>query len=179
MTIAQVKSDRCTGHYDPSSWVGEGWIGGLYLGAGRFIWGRFRHVDATARTCSFHPDQVGELSALRPGAQYPFIDGYWGESAELVLSERRQWQRTHLEPSDMARFPAPGGGWMATRYSQEIPTGGEVVSGGWDHEHCDICQQKIGCGGAPDGYFSPPDAWVCEECYTSFVAPRSLAFIEL
>lgn len=66
---------------------------------------------------------------------------------------------------------------MATRASPEAPRGEEVVAGGWDHEHCEICQKKIGCGGDSFGYLNPPDAWVCEKCYTSFVASRSLAFI--
>jgi hypothetical protein len=165
------------GCFDASSWVGEGWIAGLYLGGGRFLWGRFRDIDTAARTCSFYPDQAAEISALREGESYPFMDGYWGERAELVLDEKRHWQRTRFEPADMVRFPAAGGGWMATRMSPEAPRGGEVVLGGWDHEHCDICQKKIGRGGEAEGFFSLPDSWVCEECYFGFVALRSLAFV--
>ena len=77
----------------------------------------------------------------------------------------------------MVRYPAAGGGWMATQLSPEAPSGGEGVTGGWDHEHCEICHKKIGHGGEPVGLFSSPDAWVCEECYASFVVPRSLAFV--
>jgi hypothetical protein len=174
--VAAVHEDRCTGRFAPSPWIGEGWIAGLYLGGGRFLWGRFRGVDEAKRTASFYPNQVAELSALRLEDSYPFMDGYWGERAELVLNESRRWQPARFEPSDMVRFPAAGGGWMATRSSPAAPPGGEVVPGGWDHEHCEICQKKIGCGGEPDGFFSPPDSWVCEECYRSFIVPRSLAF---
>jgi len=179
LTIADVFADCCTGLYDPSPWVGEGWIGGIFLEGARFIWGRFRDVDATARRCSFYPDRAAELSALKSGGQYPFIDAYWGERAELVLDEGRRWQRTHFEPSDMVSFPLEDGSWLGRRSSPEAPSGGELVPGAWDHEHCRICQEKIGCGGVPDGFLSPPDAWVCEECYAGFVAPRSLAFISI
>jgi hypothetical protein len=174
--ILAVLKDRCTGRFDLSQWVGENWIAGLYLGGNRFLWGRFGDVDAERRTCSFVPDQLAELSALRRHEPYAFMDGYWGERAELVLDEGRSWQRTVFEPSDMVRFPGPGGTSMGTRYSAEAPVGGQVVPGGWDHEHCRICWQKIGCGGERAGYFSSPDAWVCQECYISFVVPRSLAF---
>jgi hypothetical protein len=174
-TVTAVDADRCTGRFDVSSWVGEGWIAGLYLGGGRFLWGRFRDIDMETRTCSFYPDQAVELSVLRPGESYAFMDGYWGKCAELVLDEARHWQRLRFKPSDMVRFRAAGG-WIGTRSSPATSPGGEIVPGGWDHEHCEICGNKIGHGGEAEGFFSPPDSWVCEECHTAFVGPRSLAF---
>jgi hypothetical protein len=120
-TVTAVHQDCCTGQFDPSPWVGEGWIAGLYFGGGRFLWGRFRDVDSAAHTGSFYPDQVAEMSTLRLADSYPFMDGYWGGRAELVLDERRRWQRTRFEPSDLVRFPAAGGGWLATRSSPEAP----------------------------------------------------------
>jgi hypothetical protein len=75
LTITDVKPNSCTVQYDPSPWVGESWITGIYLAGSRFIWGRFHNVNATARTCSFHPDQARELSDLKPGARHAFIDG--------------------------------------------------------------------------------------------------------
>lgn len=175
--LMTILNDHCTGLFEPSPWVGENWIAGLYLGGHRFMWGRFRDVDTETRTCSFTPDQVAELSELRPHDKYPIMDGYWGERAELVLDENRSWQLTVFEPSDMVLFPRQDGTSMGTRSSPKAPAGGQVVPDGWDHEHCDICWQKIGCGGELAGYFSPPDAWVCAECYISFVVPRSLAFV--
>src|SRR5438477_10667651 len=56
--IMAVLTDRCTGQFDASPWVGENWITGLYLGGGRFLWGRFRDVDVASHTCSFSPDQL-------------------------------------------------------------------------------------------------------------------------
>lgn len=179
LTIADVGPDRCTVEYDPSPWVGEGWIVGIFLVGHRFIWGRFHDLDKTERTCSFHPDQPVELSELETGSRHAFINGYWGVRAELVLNRASRWNRRHFEPTDTVRYPAGGGGWMATRSTGAAPAGGEILSGVWDHEHCDICQMKIGRGGEATGYFSPPGAWVCEECYTSFVAPGSLAFITM
>jgi hypothetical protein len=177
LTITGIGMDCCAGHYDSSPWIGEGWIGCLYLGAGHFVWGRFRDVNATERICAFYPDQAAEMVELKPGTRYPFLDGYWGERAQLVLKEGQHWERLHFQPSDMIRFSVDGGGWMGARYSEDSPVGGDVVTGGWDHEHCGICWKKIGYDGEPNGFFSKPDKWVCEECYTSFVTPRSIAFI--
>jgi hypothetical protein len=174
--VVDVHTDCCTGVFDSSPWVGENWIAGLYLGGSRFLWGRFRQVDKAARTCSFHPDHSADLSTMVTGNSYPFMDGYWGERAELVLDESRIWNRLAFEASDMVVFLAAGGSSMGTRLSAGAPPGGAVVAGGWDHEHCDICQKKIGGGGESIGYFNSPDSWVCEECYNNFVAPRSLAF---
>jgi hypothetical protein len=177
LTFTSIDPDCCTGHYDASPWVDENWPGCLYLGAGRFIWGRFRDVKATERICSFCADKAEEMSELKPGARYPFLDGYWGQRAELVLKEGRHWERLRFEPSDMVCFPMKEDGLMGARLSKDAPAVGEVVPGGWDHEHCDICWETIGLGGEPEAFFSQPDKWVCEECYTNFVTPRSLAFI--
>ena len=66
---------------------------------------------------------------------------------------------------------------MGTPSSPHAPAGGEVVPGGWDYEHCEIYSEKIGVGGEPEGYFSPPSSWICVSCYENFVVTRSLAFV--
>ena len=173
----KVLTDRCTGQFCLSPWVGENWITGFLLEGSRFLWGRFRDVNLAARTCSFTPDSLAELVMLRPHQSYPFIDGYWGERAELVLDESRSWKRAVFEASDMLLLPGTGGTSMGTRSSPGEASGGRVVSGGWDHEHCEICNRKIGNGGEQEGFVSKPDAWVCLQCYKAFVVPRSLDFV--
>jgi len=174
--ITAICDDFCTGRFDQSPWVGENWIAGVYNESHQLIWGRFHRVNSIDNTCDFCPDEVADLSKLQTGRSYPYIDGYWGERAELALDPGRQWKETAFEPSDMVQFPAEGGGRLATRLSSNAPSGGEVVPGGWDHEHCDICWKKIGCGGEPFGFYSDPNAWVCSECYTKHVTPRSIEF---
>ena len=176
--VLAMLADCCKGRFDLSPWVGDNWITGLYLGGNRFLWGRFRDVDGPARTCSFSPNQVAELSTLRLNESYPFMDGYWGERAQLVLDESRSWQRAVFEPSDMLLVPTPGGSMGRPALPGE-PVRGQVAPGGWDHEHCEICNKKIGRGGEPEGFFSLPDAWLCQECHTAFVIPRSLAFVRV
>jgi hypothetical protein len=66
---------------------------------------------------------------------------------------------------------------MWIRPAGAAPQGGELIPGGWDHEHCSICWETIGGGGQVAGFVSGEDDWVCGECHRHFVAPRSLAFV--
>jgi hypothetical protein len=134
------------GRFEPSPWAEERAVAGLYLGGGRFLWGRFCRVDQSEATCEFEPDDLTELLALRIGESYPYVDGYYGERAELVLDSTRIWHLSVFRPTDSVRFEGTAG-IMETRASGHTPDGGVTVPGGWDHEHCFICQEKIGTGG--------------------------------
>ena len=176
LRISAINTDCCVGHFDASPWIGENWIGYIYTGEGPFIRGRFREVDLDASTCAFYPDDATAISGLRSSVSYPYLDGYWGERAQLVLDEHRNWERREFEPSDALRYPTSTGGSMVTRSSADAPTGGEVIQGGWDHEHCEICWETISLPDQPVGYFSPPETWICDQCHTNYVIHRSLAF---
>lgn len=39
----------------------------------------------------------------------------------------------------------------------------------WDHEHCELCFEKIGTGGLPGGYATADRyRWLCPECWRDF-----------
>ncbi len=52
-----------------------------------------------------------------------------------------------------------------------------TVPGGWDHEHCFVCNEKIGAGGHTGGYVDQSSDWVCEDCYRNVIEPRSIDFV--
>jgi hypothetical protein len=172
-----ISEGRILGRFDPSPWAEENAIAGLHLDGGRFLWGRFSQVDLAVGTCSFAPDDPNELLALRAGESYPYLDSYYGERAKLVLDPARTWRQAEFRASDAVRVPAAGGGIWIIRPAGADPQGGELLPGGWDHEHCSICWERIGGGGQAAGFVSGEDNWVCGECYGCFVAPRSLAFV--
>ena len=174
--VTATHGESCRGRFDPSPFIGERWIGCIYLGDGRFIWGRFTRVDQIQHTCEFLLDDPTAAGLLRTGGSYPYLDGYWGERAELVLDAERAWRESDFQPTDAVRVPAPQGVWL-TRSTDEAPIGGDLVPKGWDHEHCSICREKIGCGGQASGFVDEKDDWVCGECFRQYVAPRSLAFV--
>jgi hypothetical protein len=61
---------------------------------------------------------------------------------------------------------------------QSLPPSSErqLVAGGWDHEHCDLCRSHIDAG--EFGYCDPGGHWMCEKCYERYVIQRDLAFVD-
>jgi len=56
------------------------------------------------------------------------------------------------------------------------PEGCELVAGGWDHEHCGLCWERImeEPHGQPDGYTDGRHRWLCIACFERFVSPRRI-----
>jgi hypothetical protein len=175
-SVTAIQSGRGSGRFEPSPLIGEHWIGCIYVGDGKFLWGRFVAVDHAQHTCDFQPDDPTAMCLLRAGGSYPYLDGYWGERAELVLDPERTWREAEFQLADAVQVPSAQG-VLWTRSSEAAPAGGDLVPDGWDHEHCSICWEKIGRGGAGVGFVSGADDWVCVGCYHRYVASRSLAFV--
>lgn len=173
--ITAALDGSCIGRFDPSPFIGESWIGCLYLADERFIWGRFIQVDLRQHTCEFLPDNPTTMVLLRVGTPYPYLDGYWGERAELVLKTDQTWREANFQPSDAVQVSVPQG-IMWTRSTEKAPIGDRIPNG-WDHEHCSICWERIGCEGQATGFVNEADDWVCGECFGLFVSPKSLAFV--
>lgn len=55
-------------------------------------------------------------------------------------------------------------------------TAPQLVPGGWDHEHCQLCRRHINNGDF--GYRDEDDHWLCENCYDKYVKPRDLSFVD-
>lgn len=173
----EVLGSVSTIRHGRETWVGDGWIGYLMCGAA-LIPGRWRYRPRLwARRWAFVPASIDHVDAIRSRHQWSILDGYWGERAELVLDEDREWHRAKFEPTDAIAF-REGGGLVMKQKTGPDSEGGQVIEGGWDHEHCAICTGKLGTGGEAEGYLSPPCTWVCERCYVQFVRTRSLDFIE-
>lgn len=99
---------------------------------------------------------------VKVGSAYEFLDGYWGDKAELVLDSSRKWVQRTFVPN------APDG----TKAH---------IQGGWDHEHCYLCQTKISDTGNADrgGYADQEDVWVCCDCFEQYVKPKRLDFVRM
>jgi hypothetical protein len=176
LAVDSVVGMECVGKAEPSKWVGYGWIVGLRVGD-RFIWGRFVRVDSATGAVRVQLDDATDVTALKVGESYPFIDSYWGRQAELVLDKARSWRRRAFQPVDAFRY----GGDAQRIMSKAEPgrEGGALVPGGWDHEHCEVCNQTIRERGPSVGWVSEPDRWLCEGCYEKYVVPRSIEFVNI
>lgn len=154
------------------TWLGHNWIGYLFSDT-TFVRGRW--LNCGDLWC-FVPDRGEDVERIEGQRVWAILDGYWGERAELVVDPKRQWRRARFKPRDAVEFSGPTGTW--TRQASEAErSGGNVVKGGWDHEHCAICSTKIGNDGDTEGYVDGSDTWVCERCFGDYVAHKSLDFI--
>ena len=118
--------------------------------------------------------------AIVSGATFPIYDSYWVGKLHLVLDDDIRWSRKQFVAQDAFVEPSETPGWRKWRIAtpdDNQRTDGQIVSDGWDHEHCEICWQKIGTGGDREGYASDSNQWVCVGCYDRFIEPRDLRFV--
>ena len=92
-------------------------------------------------------------------------------SPQVEWATGRAWH-----PSEWNCRDALVEGSMDTPYVGQSydPEKAEVVRGGWDHDHCQICfwtlretEDAESGAGYTDG-----DLWLCTECYEKLVSPR-------
>jgi hypothetical protein len=192
------------GHLDPHINVtteGPQWFWLLFGKRGSFC-ASVRSLDSDTRAAVLtfeareEPDIVGQtLAYLSPYWQaynvWMVIDPDWGwekkkflgidavaedfQSKDTSIIEGREvsvW--TKLSPANVHRgqsryYPATGETPMPESKVRLVPSG-------WDHEHCELCKSHIDIG--MDGYYDPDDHWMCENCYSRYVSPRDLAFVD-
>jgi len=124
----------------------------------------------------------------------PYVDGRWEAYHVWMVAEPGWvWTRTLFQASDAVaeRVRAQDGKeWIKL---SKAPIGNEtgaplhvypgphdvgsegIVKGGWDHEHCELCQAHVDPGDF--GYLDLADHWICEGCYTQFVSTHDLSFL--
>ena len=100
-------------------------------------------------------------------------EGYEAPDVSIVDGrEVRKW--TKLERADKRGHTSRH--YPAQEQSSSADSTPQFVSGGWDHEHCDLCKAHINPGNY--GYRDPDDRWMCESCYEKYVKPRDLSFVD-
>jgi hypothetical protein len=159
---------------------GRGW---LYISKEQSIIGDIIALDAANLTAVFVAPPP--YSAVTVAQRFPYLDGYWDASdVAMVLEGQAAWKRVTFQATDAVEFRDPKVlGYVAqkpVRQNDSLPEGATLVQvrkGGWDHEHCKLCWEKIGIGGAEKGYQNTENQWLCEECYTRYVVEGSLSFI--
>src|SRR5262245_52679649 len=87
------------------SWIGDGWIGFLKMGA-TMVAGRWH---SRGNSWEFVPDEAELVKAILAHPEAEVLDGYWGERAELVLDETLSWSRATFQPTDAIRYRGPDG----------------------------------------------------------------------
>ena len=97
----------------------------------------------------------------------------------MILDPQAVWKRTEFTPSPAQHF-RQGDVYGWTKAGHELRDDAILTyldEAGWDHEHSELCQSKIGRGGDSHGYVDRHDRWLCERCYRETGEPRSLGFV--
>jgi hypothetical protein len=182
-TVAKTRFDDFPfyeGIFDRNIHICEGFIGYLVNEENFCLQGRFYKYEDGTKKAIFRPTNERPINNIIIGNIYYFLDGYWGEKVELVLSKKKEWSRQEFIKKDGYEFEFKGMKMISKdREKPEIATGGEgkVRKGGWNHEHCEICEATISEKIKIFGYMSNDGKWVCEKCYQIYVNPRKLGFI--
>lgn len=102
------------------------------------------------------------------------LEEWWTDSQiELVKDLSRIWVKKRFEK-------VPGvwifenGQRILAKLSQheELREGGVIDFTAWDHEHCELCWDKISenINDNQEGY-TDENEWLCLECYNKYIAP--------
>jgi hypothetical protein len=156
---------------------GRSW---LYAGDADSLIGDLVDIDATSRRARFVAPFWSSMSPIKVGSVVPWLDAYWqAYHVTMILDPEANWGRTDFVPSGAQHFRQGGvSGW--TKVGQRLPEGAvptHIEDAGWDHEHCELCQSKVGRGGNTHGYVDRNGRWLCERCYEEYAATHSLGFV--
>ena len=102
-------------------------------------------------------------------------ESWWREDQEELAADRtKTWTLTAFRPTPGLWLPTEGGRLLG-RYEEgmEVPEGTIVELRAWDHEHCQLCFEKISDVGdaVREGYRSDDGKWICITCYRKYIAP--------
>lgn len=119
-------------------------------------------------------------SPIQAGDAAPWLDAWWQAfQLTMILDSSASRRRTEFIASPAQHFlQGDVSGW--TKAGNRLPDDAfptNLEAEGWDHEHCELCESRIGLGGEAYGFVDDHDRWLCESCYERYAAPRSLAFV--
>lgn len=124
---------------------------------------------------------TGEKENFSVGMKLPFLDAYWqAYKVWMIVDPKNEWEKVAFKATPAISRPYSDGEGNRSIYVRPVPGGvtpgpGEtLVKGGWDHEHCELCNVSLEPGDS--GYLDLEDHWVCEKCYKKYVGPRDLSF---
>jgi hypothetical protein len=145
-------------------------------------------VDQLASTAVFKGTIFYESHPIVVGDSYPLITEYWNAYVyAAVLDDSRVWTKTEFKPSGSFASSIPGY-TVSTNPSrpglsrfyassdESLDESVRVVDGGWDHEHCTICNGRVDADD-PTCFVDDCGLWLCDKCHEAFAVPHDLQFV--
>jgi hypothetical protein len=155
---------------------GRSW---LYISAAESLLGDLEAIDPRGRSASFRVGSGDPEEHAPVGANLPWIDGYWNVSLiARILAPSSGWHRTEFINADAIETSQNGvRKWRKAESGEPVSEGASLVSEGWDHEHCEICQTKIEERLNSIGFVSGDEVWLCETCFHRHALRHDLSFL--
>ncbi|MDP4151662.1 MAG: hypothetical protein Q8927_19220 [Bacteroidota bacterium] len=102
-------------------------------------------------------------------------EDWWTEwQTELAQDKSRVWIKTKFQKRAGYWVNVEGGRFLGRVEDNEpLPPDAGLELNAWDHEHCELCFQKISeyPGDQAEGYFNGSH-WICVECFNKYIVPR-------
>lgn len=156
----------------------RGWI---YRGQDSSLIGDLDAIPAAPnQVVLFVTPDIDRVDELRVGQMYPWLDGYWqAHHLAMIFAPADRWQRRTLEATPARYFTLNGvTGWQPL--DVQLPVGAidrGVKEGAWDHEHCELCNARIGPGDDPEGWIDPDGRWLCHDCHARYARRHDVSFV--
>jgi hypothetical protein len=112
------------------------------------------------------------VKPLKSGSVYVFMSWWRLDQLKLVRDSSRRWKKEKFTPRDAVDlWPTDAIRALRLRREGEDVINGDLIAGGWDHEHCFLCWRKILQGeDDTDTGYSDGEKWLCEDCYRTYIA---------
>ena len=181
MTIVSIDRDTAgiviSGRFDRLDGVRKsGWF---WPGPGQYLFAELTHLDSATRAVVFTLNDQAEAERLSVGDRLPWFDGLWQVPVvQAIIDESHVWRPVTFQAPDAVHFRlGDGTGWQpmgGTLPKGAVVTG--VESGGWDHEHCSICDGYIDLD-RPKAYTTADGHWwLCSDCYERYGKTHDVSF---
>ena len=160
-----------------------------------------KSFDKQTRTAILAFDEREEPKLL--GLELAYLSSYWQSfHVWMVLDPGWGWERTQFQPTDAVAedyeaedisivegrevkvwtklepvSTSPGQShYRPAGQALTLRSGTRLIPGGWDHEHCELCNCHIDAG--MFGFCDPGNRWMCEKCFERYVVRHDLAFVD-
>jgi hypothetical protein len=156
--------------------------GFLYRSSGPSVVGDLAGIPVSTEErveLSVFTSDLALVPDFRIDAVYPWLDGYWQpRHLSMILAPMDRWARRYFVATPARYFRVHDvRGWQQD--DKPLPDGATdlgVRAGGWDHEHCELCQARISADENPEGYVDPDNYWLCLQCFEKYARINDISF---
>ena len=108
---------------------------------------------------------------------FAWVRDYWDPwQIAMITDPNRVWTEILFQATDAFARRMPDGWRELEAAGDSLPEADQVrVPGAWDHEHCNICWERIGSGDT--GYNDEINYWLCPDCFEVYARPHNIGFV--